>query len=59
MGKNKKNRAAATNQIQHKNQTSAEAFSFGDPVPVCSTSPPRCSAVSITLTAVMQASSCT
>ncbi len=34
MGKSKKNRAAATNQIQHKNQTSAEAFSFGDPVPV-------------------------
>lgn len=34
MGKSKKNRTAATNQIQHKNQTSAEAFSFGDPVPV-------------------------
>lgn len=34
MGKSKKNRAAATKQIQHKNQTSAEAFSFGDPVPV-------------------------
>ena len=34
MGKSKKNRAAATKQIQHKSQTSAEAFSFGDPVPV-------------------------
>ncbi|STI62333.1 capsid portal protein [Escherichia coli] len=34
MGKSKKNRAAAMNQIQHKSQTSAEAFSFGDPVPV-------------------------
>lgn len=34
MGKSKKNRAAATKQTQHKNQTSAEAFSFGDPVPV-------------------------
>ena len=34
MGKSKKNRAAATNQIQLKSQTTAEAFSFGDPVPV-------------------------
>ncbi|EEV9038976.1 Presumed portal vertex protein, partial [Escherichia coli] len=34
MGKSKKNRAAATNQLKHKSQTSAEAFSFGDPVPV-------------------------
>lgn len=34
MGKSKKNRAASTKQIQHKSQTSAEAFSFGDPVPV-------------------------
>ena len=34
MGKSKQNRAAATKQTQHKNQTSAEAFSFGDPVPV-------------------------
>ena len=34
MEKSKKNRAASTKQIQHKNQTSAEAFSFGDPVPV-------------------------
>ena len=34
MGKSKKNRAASTNQIQHKSQTSAEAFSFGDPAPV-------------------------
>ena len=34
MGKSKKNRAAATNQTQHKSQTSAEAFSFGDPIPV-------------------------
>lgn len=34
MEKSKKNRAAATKQTQHKNQTSAEAFSFGDPVPV-------------------------
>ncbi|HAH8515972.1 TPA: Presumed portal vertex protein, partial [Escherichia coli] len=34
MGKSKKNRAASTKQIQHKGQTSAEAFSFGDPVPV-------------------------
>ena len=34
MGKIKKNRAASTKQIQHKNQASAEAFSFGDPVPV-------------------------
>lgn len=34
MGKSKKNRAAAMNHIQHKSQTSAEAFSFGDPVPV-------------------------
>ncbi len=34
MGKSKKNRAVSTNQIQHKSQTSAEAFSFGDPVPV-------------------------
>lgn len=34
MGKIKKNRAAATNQLKHKSQTSAEAFSFGDPVPV-------------------------
>ena len=34
MGKSKKNLAASTNQIQHKSQTSAEAFSFGDPVPV-------------------------
>lgn len=33
MGKSKK-RAAATNQIQHKSQASAEAFSFGDPIPV-------------------------
>ncbi len=33
MGKSK-NRAVSTNQIQHKSQTSAEAFSFGDPVPV-------------------------
>ncbi len=32
MGKSKKNRAAATNQLKHKSQTSAEAFSFGDPV---------------------------
>ncbi|SUF92804.1 probable capsid portal protein [Salmonella enterica] len=28
MGKSKKNRAAATNQLKHKSQTSAEAFSF-------------------------------
>ncbi|MDI5530731.1 Presumed portal vertex protein, partial [Salmonella enterica subsp. enterica serovar Cerro] len=34
MGKSKKNRAAATKQLQLKNQTTAEAFSFGDPVPV-------------------------
>lgn len=34
MGKSKKNRAAATKQIQLKSQTTAEAFSFGDPVPV-------------------------
>lgn len=34
MGKSKKNRAASTKQSQHKSQTSAEAFSFGDPVPV-------------------------
>ncbi|MCX0053006.1 Presumed portal vertex protein, partial [Escherichia coli] len=34
MGKSKKKRAAATNQIQHKSQASAEAFSFGDPIPV-------------------------
>ncbi len=34
MGKSKKNRAVSTNQIQHKSQTSAEAFTFGDPVPV-------------------------
>ncbi|MXF09030.1 Presumed portal vertex protein, partial [Escherichia coli] len=34
MGKSKNNRAVSTNQIQHKSQTSAEAFSFGDPVPV-------------------------
>ncbi len=34
MGKSKKNRAASTNQIQHKSQTTAEAVSFGDPVPV-------------------------
>ncbi|ENE18661.1 hypothetical protein ECP03047993_5633, partial [Escherichia coli P0304799.3] len=34
MGKSKKNRVAAMNQIQHKSQSSAEAFSFGDPVPV-------------------------
>ena len=30
MGKNKKNRAA----VQHNSGTSAEAFSFGDPIPV-------------------------
>ncbi len=30
MGKSKKNRAASQNQTQHKSQTSAEAFSFGD-----------------------------
>lgn len=43
MGKSKKNRAAAMNQIQHKSQTSAEAFSFGDPVPVwgCGKGQPR------------------
>ncbi|STJ58033.1 phage portal protein [Escherichia coli] len=34
MGKSKKNRASATKQIQLKSQTTAEAFSFGDPVPV-------------------------
>ncbi|MBD3721029.1 hypothetical protein IE992_09290 [Klebsiella pneumoniae] len=34
MGKSKKNRAASQNQTQHKSQTSAEAFSFGDPIPV-------------------------
>ena len=34
MGKSKKNRTAATKQIQLKSQTTAEAFSFGDPVPV-------------------------
>ncbi len=34
MGKSKKNRAAGMNHIQYKSQTSAEAFSFGDPVPV-------------------------
>lgn len=32
MGKSKKNRAAATKQIQLKSQTTAEAFSFGDPI---------------------------
>lgn len=34
MGKSKKNRAAATKQSQLKSQTTAEAFSFGDPIPV-------------------------
>ncbi|HBQ0527666.1 TPA: Presumed portal vertex protein, partial [Klebsiella pneumoniae] len=34
MGKSKNNRAASQNQTQHKSQTSAEAFSFGDPIPV-------------------------
>lgn len=31
MGKSKKSRTASTTQIQHKSQTSAETFSFGDP----------------------------
>ncbi|HBR5678827.1 TPA: phage portal protein [Klebsiella pneumoniae] len=34
MRKSKKNRAAVTNHIQHESKTSAEVFSFGDPVPV-------------------------
>ena len=34
MGESKKNRSASTKQIQHNRQTSAEAFSFCDPVPV-------------------------
>ncbi|MFV2454204.1 Presumed portal vertex protein, partial [Escherichia coli] len=34
MGKSKKNRAAATKQLQLKRQTTAEVCSFGDPVPV-------------------------
>lgn len=34
MSKRKKNRAAAEHNVQHKSGVSAEAFSFGDPIPV-------------------------
>ncbi|WP_302422286.1 phage portal protein [uncultured Citrobacter sp.] len=34
MGKSKKNRAAAAHNVQHSGATRAEAFSFGDPIPV-------------------------
>lgn len=34
MGKSKKSRVAAMNQIQHKSQSSTEALSLGDPVPI-------------------------
>lgn len=34
MGKSKKNRAAAAQSVQHSGATTAEAFSFGDPIPV-------------------------
>lgn len=34
MGKSKKNRAAAAQSFQHGGATTAEAFSFGDPIPV-------------------------
>jgi PBSX family phage portal protein len=34
MGKSKKNRAAAAQSAQHRGATTAEAFSFGDPIPV-------------------------
>ena len=34
MRKSKKHHAAVTNHIQHESKTSAEVFSFGDPVPV-------------------------
>lgn len=34
MGKSKKNRTAAEHNVQHKSGVSAEAFSFGDPIPV-------------------------
>ncbi|STQ09168.1 putative phage portal protein [Enterobacter cloacae] len=34
MGKSKKNRAAANQSVQQSSGMSAEAFSFGDPIPV-------------------------